>query len=270
MLVEEVPVPPTVLGESPHWCAITESLFYIDITAKTIFRYIPSAKKTESMIMDSAVGFAIPTSATVSSKIILYVGLEKNVVEVNFTTKEVLRIVSSLPSSVTDNCRFNDGKCNSRGQLYAGYMNIAWRDGLFGNVYQLTHFTFDEAPDAQMDLQPMFEIDEIHLPNGLAWNKRGDVYYIDSGKHSITCYRESVSAHKSNVLDRVSCVFTLGENDRSFGYMLDGMTIDNNGKLWVSSQRKIRIALMQYSKTQCIRLTHVFHLDRSLLWEHLA
>ena len=233
MLVEEVSVPPTVLGESPHWCAITESLFYIDITAKTIFRYIPSSNKTESMLMDSAVGFAIPTSTAVSSKIIMYVGLEKNIVEVNFTTKEVLRIVSSLPSNMTVNCRFNDGKCNSRGQLYAGYMNIGWRDNLYGNVYQLTQST-SEAKDAQMELRPMFEIGEFHLPNGSAWEKNGTVFYIDSGKHTISCYSEGVSANKSNVLNRVSCVYTLGENDRSLGYMLDGMTIDCDGKLWVS------------------------------------
>lgn len=256
-------MPPTVLGESPHWCAITESLFYIDITAMTIFRYIPSSKVTESMVMKSAVGFAIPTSTTVPSKIILYVGLEKDIVEVNFTTKEVMRTVSTIPSSITTNCRFNDGKCNSRGQLYAGYMNIGWRENLYGNVYHLTHST-SEALDSQMELQPMFEINEFHLPNGFAWINNETVFYIDSGKHIINGYKESVSTTKSNVLKKVSSIYTLGDNDRSLGYMLDGMTIDNEGMLWVSHDEEIKFPLKEHSKTQYIWLVHIFHLDRSL------
>ena len=242
MLVEEVPVPPTVLGESPYWCSVTGSLFYIDITAKTIFRYIPSSKMTESMTMESCVGFAIPTSTSASSKIVLFVGLETNVVEVNFTTKEVLRIVSSLPARVTVGCRFNDGKCNHNGRLYAGYMNTSWRDGRYGNIYQLTSFT-SESKDTQMELTPMFNNDEFHLPNGLAWNKNGLLFYIDSGSNTISSFTESFASGESNVLTKISCIYTLGDNDRSSGYMLDGMAIDNEEKLWVSSAEKWSIVV---------------------------
>ena len=233
MLIEEISVPSTVHGESPHWCSITGSLFYVDIKAKTIYQYVPSTKRTESMTFNSFVGFAIPTSRSTTTKIILFVGLESEIVEVNFTTKEILRVVSTLPEDTSLDCRFNDGKCNHEGRLYTGYMHSKWRDGKRGNVYQLIQ-SQPETDDTLMELQPMFGDEEFHLPNGSTWKKNGTVYFIDSGNNTINCYTESVDTDESDYgLRKVSCVYTLNAEDHTDGYMLDGMTIDNDGKLWV-------------------------------------
>lgn len=33
------------LGEGPHWDAETQSLYFVDITGKTVHRYVPSTKQ---------------------------------------------------------------------------------------------------------------------------------------------------------------------------------------------------------------------------------
>lgn len=232
MVVEEVIVPPTLHGESPHWCNISKSLFYIDIAAKTVYSYSPSTKIVDSMIMNSVVGFAVPTSRTTAHKVVLFVGLESEIVEVDFTNKDILRVVSSLPENVSKNSRFNDGKCNHDGRLYAGYMNRKWRDGEKGNLYQLCRSNLKSA-EAPMDLHPMFDHNECHLPNGSTWMKNGDLFFIDSGNNTINCYAESKTADGSHEIRKTRIIYTLGDEDKSFGGMLDGMTSDSDGKLWV-------------------------------------
>ena len=232
MVVEEVIVPPTLHGESPHWCSISECLFYIDIAAKSVYSYSPSTNTVDSMVMNSTVGFAVPTSRTTARKVILFVGLEFEILEVDFTSKEILRVVSSLPENVSKNSRFNDGKCNHDGRLYAGYMNKKWRDGEKGNLYQLCRSN-PKSAEASMDLRPMLDKNDCHLPNGSTWMKNGDLYFIDSGNNTINCYAESAAADGSHQIHKTRIVYTLGDTDKSFGCMLDGMTCDSDGKLWV-------------------------------------
>ena len=246
MIVEEVCVPFTTLGESPYWCSITDSLFYVDITAKLICQYYPSSKAFQSMKMGSDVGFAIPTQKTRRCEIILFVGLEDKIVEVNFTTKEVLRTVTTLPDDLISESRFNDGKCDCNGRLYAGYMNKNWRDGVHGNVYQLVRSMKEPGSTDLMHLEPMLQRNEIILPNGSIWSKDGHVFYIDSGKNTIDKYvkilseqnREKIDSptgcNSSSYLKKMSTVFRLNDDDILSGFMLDGMTIDIDGKIWVS------------------------------------
>ena len=133
--VEEAPG--CVLGESPHWCAITKSLFYIDIQGKKIHRYDPLSKVVDTMNTEQQVGFAIPSVKTVANKIILIVGLEDNISEINFTDKTIIRVLSAVPEKDLKDKRFNDGKCSPMGRLYAGYMHAKWREGKYGNLYTL-------------------------------------------------------------------------------------------------------------------------------------
>ena len=262
MFVEEVGVPMTELGESPHWCSITESLFYVDITANLVCQYSPSSKVFQSMKMDSAVGFAIPTEQTKRSQITLLVGLEDRIVEVNFTTKNVIRTVATLPDNLTTDCRFNDGKCNHHGRLYAGYMNKKWREGIYGNVYRLVKSKKEPGSIDPMRLEAMFEENEIILPNGLIWRKDGYVFYIDSGKNVINSYKETsqekpaekstsvVGSKSSSYLKKISTVYKLNDDDILSGYLLDGMTLDCNGKIWV--RISLHLILYQYCTLYCI------------------
>lgn len=232
--------PGCILGESPHWCAITKSLFYIDIQGKKIHRFVPATKLTETMKMDQQVGFAIPSANTTVDTIVLFAGLEDCITEVNFTDMVQNRVLCVVPGKDIKDKRFNDGKCNPSGRLYAGYMHAKWRDGNFGNVYTLL--------SSESLSPPLLDSAEMHLPNGSAWIKEDGggaaMYMIDSGAHELRKYKESVpepsgrskSDPKSSLrgLQLVTVVYTLPEDEIAKGYMMDGMTIDAEGKLWVA------------------------------------
>jgi sugar lactone lactonase YvrE len=78
--------------------------------------------------------------------------------------------------------------------------------------------------------------DDVHLPNGSAWSADGKMYFIDSAAHSIFSFSETKSSLKEGVLDlsEKTVVYTLPEQAIEAGHMMDGMTIDSAGMLWVA------------------------------------
>ena len=154
--------PGCILGESPHWCAITKSLFYIDIQGKKIHRYDPASKSVDTMSTEQQVGFAIPSVKTVANKIILIVGLEDSITEVNFTDKKVIRVLSAVPEKDLKDKRFNDGKCNPTGRLYAGYMHAKWREGKYGNLYTLVSDNLRPLFDSTGETSPTLPCIVLH------------------------------------------------------------------------------------------------------------
>lgn len=226
----------SVLGESPHWCSITQSLFYIDILACKIHRYIPAINYCETMQMEQQVGFVIPTNLTTASNILLIVGLENSIVEVNFTEKLILRTVAVVPHASTNHFekRFNDGKCSFDGSLYAGYMSVKWREGSRGCFYTL------QVSPSPCTLLSVFENEEFHLPNGMAWTSDGKLYIVDSGENKIYRYqkyapkdKEGDDSFSGTLLQKVE-IYSLSTDDRFNECILDGMTIDAEGMLWVA------------------------------------
>ena len=164
-------------------------------------------------------------------------GLESTVVEVDFTAKKMVRVVSAVGEKDVKDRRFNDGKCSPSGRLYCGYMHNKWRDGHCGQLYTL-------AGDS--NLRPVFDPNTLQLPNGMAWPLQhtgeldGVVYIVDSGAHEIRKYKEV--PHEPTAPDGVTrrglrlleVVYTLPEAAQAQGHMMDGMTIDADGKLWVA------------------------------------
>jgi sugar lactone lactonase YvrE len=222
----------SILGESPYWCTITNSLFYVDISGRNVFQYDPMDQSTKHMSMPQAVGFAVPTTKTTQTNIILYVGLENCIVEVNFSEKRIMRTVVSVPHDTAVGCRFNDGKCNSEGILYGGYMHTSWREGHRGRLYQLVPPTgYFSLGSFRMALGP----DDVHLPNGSAWSADGKLYFIDSGENKIYSFSETKAEDHEGLFDLSDkqIVYTLPEDAISQGHMMDGMTIDASGMLWV-------------------------------------
>lgn len=118
--ISSVNTPSTVLGGSPHWCSLTESLIYIDTLGKKIFQLLPKTRTCECMVMEQCVGFAIPTSDSSPGNLFLFVGLEDRIVEVSVKDKKILRILVAIPEGTITPGRFSDAKCSQDGILHAG------------------------------------------------------------------------------------------------------------------------------------------------------
>ena len=252
---------PSILGESPHYCNITNQIIYVDINGKRIIVYDPKTNSSSSMQMSQMVAFAIPTNETRKRKdgtmLYLVVGLEDRIVEVNFTDKIIMRTISEIPSTILNQkdsdsifLRFNDGKASPDGELYAGYMHIKWREGNGGYLFRLDN--------QNGHLKTLISPTDLGLPNGLAFttiNDKSCVYFIDSQRNTINLY-EVFHDHKTNEPDLfgvntaeiccndgsanvhefkfVSTVYNLEAEYINKNGMLDGMTLDSDGKIWVA------------------------------------
>ena len=242
IVVAEMDVPTAHMPDSPFWCSQRGCLIYVCCGLKTVYVFTPSKETdcsdstTDSestvdsgdyldvMTMDQLVGFAIPTtSCSNKTDLLLLVGLEDRVVEVNFTEKTVIRTIAIVRESVVG-MRFTNGKCSPDGTLIAVY-NHHWSDGCTkGKVYVLNDFG---------ELTTILHPESLLKPQGSAWYLNKIYYLVDGRGNKI--YRFNVmDSDGSKVLTEKSTVFELSETDVSRHYRMCGMDIDSEGHLWVA------------------------------------
>ncbi|XP_023312824.1 regucalcin-like [Anoplophora glabripennis] len=111
------------LGEGPHWDAETQSLYFVDIFGKSIHKYVPVTKKhTKAVIGTNHVSLIIPVRGE-KDKFLISIGRELAIVTWDGESEKVSNVrklfeVDNDPNTI-DN-RFNDGKCDPSGRLWAG------------------------------------------------------------------------------------------------------------------------------------------------------
>jgi sugar lactone lactonase YvrE len=112
--------------------------------------------------------------------------------------------------------RFNDGKCDARGRLWAGTMADSEK-GRTGSLY-----LFDP------DLSCIRCLNGVGISNGIAWSSDNRVmYYIDSPLSRVDAFDFDL---ETGSLSGRRVAFDV---PRSMGFP-DGMTIDEEGMLWVA------------------------------------
>jgi len=126
-----------VLGEGPCWQTQTQSLFWVDILGKKLFKSKPFKDSTyEQFEMDQQIGTVAPCAKDNSTMI---VALQKGIYSYNLNSKESKCIAN--PEEHLPNNRFNDGKCDPQGRFWAGTMSMlldssgASQEPLAGSVY---------------------------------------------------------------------------------------------------------------------------------------
>jgi sugar lactone lactonase YvrE len=126
-----------------------------------------------------------------------------------------LKMIVDPESEIPTN-RFNEGKCDPAGRFWAGTMAIS--EILHqGNVYVLDR-----------DLKCRKQIEHVSISNGLAWSlDHKTLYYIDTPSFEVVSYDYDVS---SGEISNKKSVIKI--NVKEEGYP-DGMTIDEEGMLWI-------------------------------------
>jgi sugar lactone lactonase YvrE len=237
-----ISAPPCRLGETPLWCSLSNSLIFVDIMGKKVFQYYLETNKTNFMSFEKEVGFAIPTTDTTPETLMLFVGVEDRIMEVNFTEKKIVRrIVNVLTEGSLG--RFNDAKCSPNGNLYAGFMkHNSLKTGDRGHLYRLDIKFSKEKTRYWLERLTSDDLPEPLLSNGMAWAK-GIMYFIDTGAASIFALDvgDALVDHLEEHLEvdtgtytKRATVFTLSTEETANGVYIDGMTIDAAGNLWVA------------------------------------
>ncbi|OXA63830.1 Regucalcin [Folsomia candida] len=212
------------LGEGPHWNPVKEEMLYVDIFGKAVLRYIPKTQECYKVVVDAGpVSLVAPITGHPNKYLIT---IERDVQVMEWDG------VSSTPTSlkklatVDDHCktnRINDGKCDSRGRLWAGTMGYEPAPGKL-DAKKGTLYSFD------LDGTVKKHFDQIDIANGLAWTADDKtLYYIDSFSYRVDAFDYD---GESATLSNRRTAFDFKAN--GVEGIPDGMTIDADGNLWIA------------------------------------
>lgn len=194
------------LGEGPVWW--DEAFWWVDIEERRLHRWVPGSDGWDTHAFPERIGFAVP-SADGSWR----VGLQNGLHTYNPRTRG-LRFIHDPEADLPDN-RFNDGKGDPQGRLWAGTMSTRGEKRA-GSLYRITEGRCDKV------------IGGVTISNGLAWDRsRGQMYYIDTPTREVAVF--DYNPENGEISTR-RVAYSIPEGEGS----PDGMTIDAEGCLWIA------------------------------------
>jgi len=194
-----------ILGEGPLWNAKEQAIYWVDIEGKKIQRYFPESGKYEAF--DAPLRVCLMAFREKGG---LICGTEDGFYF--WDTKNQQMEFITHPEKGKENARFNDGKVDRKGRLWAGTMTPT---GATSALYRM---------DA--DLQVSKHVDGITISNGIGWSPDNTImYYVDSIRYVIYAFDYD---HESG---EISNQRPFVQMDADFG-IPDGLTVDSEGYVW--------------------------------------
>jgi sugar lactone lactonase YvrE len=205
------------IGEGPWWSAAEQRLYWVDILGKQIHVFDPATGKNVTHTLPDIV-----TSVAPRAKGGLVVTMRTDIGYFDPSTGKLVSVAT--PPERAGN-RFNDGKCDRQGRLWAGTMGDVDWDSPVGNLYR-----FDGAEAVRME-------EKICCSNGLGWSPDSKtMYFTESFKHRIFAYDFDAA---TGTLSNRRVFLTLEPHDSAFP---DGMTVDAEGYVWCAQPMFGRLA----------------------------
>lgn len=196
-----------VLGEGPVWVESEQALYWLDIKGNKIFRLDESGKRTEW-----ATPFRVACIAPRASGGFI-AGTDKGLAEIDLSSDRFE--IFANPEEDRPGNRFNDGKVDREGRLWAGTMDDSEKEAA-GALYRV-----------DPDLRWTRVDDGYRVTNGPAFDPSGRrMYESDSARKLIYAFELSADGTLSGKHEFAR----FADNDGS----PDGMTVDNGGCLWVA------------------------------------
>lgn len=195
-------------GEGPMW--YDNKLYYVDIEGHRVCYFDPETGDEATCEVGERVGFVVPRE-----KGGFVIGGDNGLsfLSTNLGTKETF--ADPEPDKKPDN-RFNDGKCDPAGRIWAGTISTVKKTG-DASLYCV-------APDLNVELK----YPNVTNSNGLCWTRDNSIfYYIDTPSKKIRAFDFDM-ANGAIANERVAIDTTDLEGSP------DGMTIDENDHIWVA------------------------------------
>lgn len=205
------------LAEGPCWDPYNEVLYWVDIKGKNLHIFNPAKNEDRKIHIGQLTGTVVPAENGTA-----ILALENGFHTIDLETEE-LTLLTDPESHLSEN-RFNDGKCDAMGRLWAGTMQKDGQ-GSSGSLYVL---------NADYEVQKAEE--NLGISNGLAWNKENTVFYlIDTPTQTVAAYDFELET------GRISNKRTVIHVPDEEGFP-DGMTIDEEGMLWIAHYNGSQVA----------------------------
>lgn len=196
------------LGEGAIWNDQKQELLWIDIEGKKLHNYNPKTNKNKSLTMPSRPGTVVPERGNS-----VMVALEDGIHRVDLKTGKN-KLFADMSANLKGS-RLNDGKCDPSGRLWVGSMHFQQLSG------KANLFRVDGSRNYEV------QKDSVTISNGIVWTAdKKTMYYIDTPTLEIKAYDYN---DEIGMISNERVVVKISE---SLGYP-DGMTIDEEGMLWV-------------------------------------
>ena len=222
-------------GEGVFWDHKNKILYWVDILDPHLHIYNFLSKKYEFYKINEAIGFAIPCISSNSNNINkLIIGLSSGLSFFDLNNKSISRIIN--PEENFPNNRFNDGKCDSLGRLWAGTMDfdVSSRSG---NLYFL---------DNNLDIK--LKDSGYWITNGPTWSLDNKILYHNETQDGVI-YAFDFDLDSASIKNkRVFFDF----NKHNLGAP-DGMVTDANNNIWVACAKGGKMICIN-SKGECIHI----------------
>jgi L-arabinonolactonase len=194
-----------IVGEGPLWNMKEQAIYWVDIDGKKIQRYFTQTKTYESFDMPAKI--CLMAFRTQGGMI---VGAEDGLYFWDSAENKLDFITH--PEKGKSEARFNDGKVDRRGRLWAGTMTF---EGASSSLYRV---------DADLSVHRMET--GVTISNGVGWSPDNrTMYFVDSIRYVIYAY--DFDLETGAITNRRPFV----KLDKSFG-IPDGLTVDSEGYVW--------------------------------------
>lgn len=215
------------LCESPIWDDNNQKLFWDDYYQKRIYTYDPTTGVYDFYQLD-----VMPGSIGLTDKGNIIVAYEKSIGIFNVTEKRFTSNIS--PEAHISTNHFNDGKCDAEGRFWVGSITETQEEAL----------AFLYRVDSGLEYFEM--LDGVITSNGLCWSPDNKVfYYIDTMKFCVDAFDFSI---KDGTISKRRTVIDF---PRSNGRP-DGMTIDEDGMLWIAHWKGASISRWNPYTGECL------------------
>ena len=198
-----------LVGEGPIWDSDKRVLWWIDVLSSELYAFDPANGSNRTWNTGRHVGTVVPWTETH-----VLLALRDGIGSLELETGRIT--VHNDPESNLPGNRFNDGKCDPAGRLWAGTMAYDNPTDQ-GSLYRI---------DTDFNVTKI--LGGIGISNGIVWSAdQSTMYYIDSMSYKVRTWNFDPES------GGISGEQTLLEVEPDFG-LPDGMTIDEEGHLWVA------------------------------------
>ncbi|MDB5729960.1 MAG: SMP-30/gluconolactonase/LRE family protein [Noviherbaspirillum sp.] len=211
---------PMQVGETPLWHPDEAALYWVDIAGRAVHRHTPASGMHTSWALPSEPG-CIARSA--GGKMIVAMRSGLSLLDTN---SGALVPIADAPYDPRV-ARFNDGRCDAAGRLWAGTMYEP-RDKPAGSLYCIEHNAIRDAGKP------------VTVSNGLAFSiDNRTMYHADTTAHRITAYDFDLATASIGE----GRLFKQFSTDRShdYGGRPDGAAVDSEDAYWCAMYEGGRI-----------------------------
>lgn len=214
------------LGEGALWHEGLGRLLHVDITGCTVGLLDPRSGAVARTPVPGPVGTAVPVRGSNSTVVVC---LDSGVHSLGLATGALARLAAD-PEADRPGNRFNDGKCDPCGRLWAGTVTKAEPRTPTAALYRFDASSAADGPKDGLPLRSERVLGDVAISNGIVWPSDGkSMLFIDTPTRCVDRFDwDSATGAISN--RRTAFHFT---EEEGFGWP-DGCTLDSAGRLWTA------------------------------------